>query len=101
MTDSTPVCPRPDDIAVAVVHRLLPALKETIEVAAAPKLLVRRPVARAILGGISDVTFWRLEQRGVLRAHPSVRIKLYSTAALKKFAEEGCAERAEEASNYE
>lgn len=42
-----------------------------------------------MLGGISDITFYRLEQRGLLSAHPSLRHKLYSVAALKRFAEQG------------
>lgn len=89
MTDSPSVSAHSDDIASAVVHRLLPALKETLEAATTPKFLVRRPVARTMLGGISDITFYRLEQRGLLSAHPSLRHKLYSVAALKRFAEQG------------
>lgn len=36
---------------------------------------------------ISNTTLWRLVQRGLLKPHPGFRHKLYSVAAIRRFAE--------------
>lgn len=41
--------------------------------------------------GVSEVTLWRLEKKGLLSPIPGLRHKLYSVAALRRFAERGVA----------
>lgn len=49
-------------------------------------LLVDKRTACAMLGGISDVTIWRLESRGLIQSAPGLRHKLYNVESLKRFA---------------
>lgn len=35
--------------------------------------------------GLSEITIWRLERKGLLRAVPGVRHKIYSVAAVQRF----------------
>lgn len=41
--------------------------------------------------GVSPVTLWRLDKRDVLKPLPGLRHRLYSVAALRRFAEKGAA----------
>jgi hypothetical protein len=41
--------------------------------------------------GVSSVTLWRLAKRGKLQPIPGLRHRLYSIAALRRFAERGVA----------
>ena len=41
--------------------------------------------------GISVATLWRMNARGFLKPLPGIRHKLYSVAAIKRFAEKGAA----------
>jgi len=47
-------------------------------------LAVTEKQARAMLGGISGTTLWRLRKRGLIRAVPGLRI-LYSVEELRAF----------------
>ncbi|HVZ63391.1 MAG TPA: helix-turn-helix domain-containing protein [Lacunisphaera sp.] len=62
--------------------------------AAAPAVIERltynsREAAAAL--GVSKITLWRMAQRGDLLPIPGLRKKLYSVAALRRFAEQGAA----------
>lgn len=46
--------------------------------------------ACAVLG-VSKVTLWRLEQRGLLRSVAGLRCKLWPVAELRRFVEKGTA----------
>ena len=48
-------------------------------------LACRSDEARRLLGGISCVTMWRLEKRGLIRAVNGVRTKLYVVQSLRDF----------------
>lgn len=50
-------------------------------------LALNKEQTKQALGGISDVTLWRLERRGLLPSVPGIRHKLYSVAAIKRFLE--------------
>jgi hypothetical protein len=49
------------------------------------RLALNKAEAREALGGISAVTIWRLERRGLIQAIPGLRHKLYSVESLKRF----------------
>lgn len=48
-------------------------------------LACSREEARRVLGGISESTMWRLEKRGLIKAIPHLRHKLYSIEELRRF----------------
>jgi len=54
---------------------------------AVEKIALTAAETRAALGGISDVTLWRLSKRRLLMPIPGIRHRLYSVAAIKRFAE--------------
>ncbi len=58
----------------------------TTEAAPVKPLAVRKRTARSMLGDISDVSLWRLERRGLIKAIPGLRHKLYSVESLERFA---------------
>ena len=49
-----------------------------------PRLTYSTPQACAALG-VSSVTLWRLEKRGLLRAVPGLRHKLWPVRELERF----------------
>lgn len=49
------------------------------------KLLYSREEVKIALG-LSESTLWRLEKRGLLKALPGIRHKLYPVAAVRRFA---------------
>lgn len=48
-------------------------------------LACRRREACRLLGGISTVSLWRLEKRGLIRPVPGLRHKLYAIQSLRDF----------------
>ena len=49
------------------------------------RLALNKRDARLALGGVSETTLWRLEQRGLITSIPGLRHKLYSVESLKRF----------------
>jgi DNA-binding transcriptional MerR regulator len=49
------------------------------------KLAFTRREVQAALGGISTVTLWRLEKRGLLRPVQGIRHRIYARTEIERF----------------